>query len=129
MATQKKKSANYLTQAALLVEEWQETLRIVDWMIEIVPAAHDSGVFARVRICSGSMRATMEVRDPVYASDSNSYTNDLEVTIIHELLHLRFFETEAAMGHEKLDGHETAIELTAMALVASKRGVPVRSLY
>ena len=53
----------------------------------------------------------------------------MEVTVVHELLHLRFFyclpnhETDEFMPHV-----EQAIETTAIAMVAAKRGVNIKEI-
>jgi hypothetical protein len=61
--------------------------------------------------------------------DGRTAVKDIEVTVVHELLHLRFFY--CLPNHEKdefLPHVEQAIETTAIAMVAAKRGVSIKEI-
>lgn len=122
----------FLTEVRDYVDYWVPQLRLPHWYILVREAPHDAGVFAQIRVNPDSWRAVLEVRDPKYTPDDNALSDDLEVSTVHELLHLRFSEGEAIIHgtHKELpEEYERSIEHTAMALVAARRGVPVLSLY
>ena len=65
--------------------------------------------------------------DPNFMSENMTAVRDLEVAVVHELLHLRFFYCTSHSG--KFDPHiEQAIETTAIAMVAAKRGVNIKEI-
>jgi len=109
-----------------LCREWQERLRIQPWQIV-------------VRICRASeftipnaggeanWRKTLEtavvrILDPVDFDPDSMRPQDMEVVLVHELLHLRFAEADVT-GRDTLEERlfELGIQHTAEALVRMKR--------
>jgi hypothetical protein len=65
--------------------------------------------------------------DPDFMTEDMTAVRDLEVAVVHELLHLRFFYCHPHSG--KFNPHiEQAIETTAIAMVAAKRGVSIKEI-
>ena len=112
-----------------LCDEWQKTLRISDWNInlnivrQVTMPADAEGHCKTYRTLK---YATISVLDPVdYDIDGyrkeTQVQHDMERTLVHELLHVQF--DLAIMDAEKMDmtAFEQAIDLTAWGLVNLKR--------
>ena len=121
---------SFKVEVQLLVDEWQKRLRIDDWVIKVTVAEdEDPGYFARTQYSSMYRSATMNFRHPSLhpTQDQCAATPDTECTVVHELLHLRLqvfkYFTSENQSEFIFDEIECAIDLTAQALVAAKRGV------
>ena len=69
----------------------------------------------------------MEVLDPEFMDETHTAVHDLEVTVVHELLHLRFFY--CTPHTRKFNPHvECAIESTALAMVAARRNISIKEI-
>lgn len=105
---------------------WQKALRLTDWQIEY-RINEDENFFGTICTFPTHSTARIEIRDPDLFDGDVVGIKDLEVTLVHELLHLRFFhcthEGKAYHNHK-----EMAIKITAAALVAAKRGISVSKL-
>ena len=72
----------------------------------------------------------MQFNHPDYNDgDGRTAVKDIEVTVVHELLHLRFFYCMAKHENGEFMPHEEqSIETTAIAMVAAKRGVSIKEI-
>ena len=108
-----------------LCEEWRERLRLQAWDV-------DAGIYRasefELENCCGENewgnrgnKSTIRILDPVDYPKSN-FTQDMEVTLVHELLHLHF---EAFEPKDKdtlqYDLMERTIDRLAHTLVELKR--------
>lgn len=104
---------------------WQKRLRLQDWDIRIE-------VDNDIENCSGQVTKSLDyqwakilIKDPTKLPEDRYLVEDLEVTIVHELLHIRM----AYITGKKANHHEEmAIETIAQNLVALKRGIEVEDL-
>jgi hypothetical protein len=61
--------------------------------------------------------------------EGRTAVRDIEVTVVHELLHLRFFYCLPSHEVDEFLPHvEQAIETTAIAMVAAKRNVSIKEI-
>lgn len=111
----------------LLCTYWQKKLRIYDWTIGLAIGRKDSFEVkersGEIHITEANGSATILILDPVDYPKNSYIKQDMEVTLVHELLHLRFFP-DARNKQEELLGMllmEQAIERTAQALVELRR--------
>ena len=111
----------------LLCTYWQKKLRIYDWTIGLAIGRKDSfkveGRAGEICITEANGSATILILDPVDYPKNSYIKQDMEVTLVHELLHLRFFP-DARNKQEEVLGMlfmEQAIERTAQALVELRR--------
>lgn len=110
-----------------LLEEWQFRLRLQDWDITAIWAPHGRvDAFGRTRTNLSSRVAMIDVVPPEQL-DNPCATDDPEVTLVHEMLHVKAadaVETDddvcRLLNHSPL--WECFIEQVAQALVAAKRG-------
>jgi hypothetical protein len=113
-----------LAQLRAWCAEWQKRLRLQDWRIEVKWfALTDPGEsLGNCRWNEARKMATIQVRKPEVISDEPAFNKDLEATLVHELLHLQFYAVQPRDHGTLNDVFEAAIDLTAEALVAAKRG-------
>lgn len=113
-----------------LVKEWQARLRLDDWTFDIVVITEtDPGLYGKVDYSLSDRFYRITVRHPDLHPPKHvsAACQDTEVTVVHELLHVRMWPfkyasekpSEDSMMYDEM---EAAIELTAQALVAAKRG-------
>jgi hypothetical protein len=101
---------------------WKKQLRLLDWKftIKVVDKIEELSCFGITKQHPTDQSADIEVFDPEKIPEDWRGIRDLEVTIVHEILHTRLLY---ALG-KKCDWHgESAIEIIATALVANRRGV------
>lgn len=107
---------------ALLVE-WQGRLRLRDWNVtlELVPFL---GPFGRSQ-CDKYKNAVIQICSPESIHPDEFGCTDIEVTLVHELLHLMSsrLSVEIEPDTAQDDALEEMIELVAQSLVALKRSV------
>lgn len=101
---------------------WKKQLRLEDWDITFNVPEHDPKGFAFVKSHQCFQRAHITVRNPALVPPDSQVNNDLEVTVVHELLHLRFANVSFPADGADDNAFELAIERTAEALVALNRG-------
>ena len=112
-----------------LLAYWQPILRLRDWKVSAVFADQTAtqACSATTRIHVGHKSAKVYICEPSQIDPDWQGVRDIEVTLVHELLHLHaatFDEVlkEGTRGHDHL---EQMIELTAQALVKARRGIDV----
>lgn len=112
------------------IEFWQEELRIRDWRISFeIITDPEFDAYAKVRSVPTIGASHIKLLEPSLVPEDWEGCKDLEVTVVHELLHIRFYHCipEPEKG---LDVHEElAIETVAIALVANRRGLRVGDLF
>lgn len=121
----------YLTKVHAYMQHWVPMLRLEDWEFEVHEAPEGSEYYANIRTDVCNRHAIIRVRDPAKATEEVSgASNDLEITVVHELLHARFGEVLTELDGKAEYANEAGTEMTAMALVASRRGIrDPRKLY
>lgn len=104
-----------------LCKSWQGILRLSDWKIKIAKVhRHDiDNCVSRVHYRASLKDATIKVVFEEECEDSP----DIEINIVHELLHLHFWNADYT-GTDN-DIHEQAIDLIAQSLVMLSRNVKV----
>lgn len=109
------------------VTEWQRRLRLQDWDVKIqVRRRYDMSLANAHGTCTWELckkLAAIEIMDPNdYDPGSWAWVNDVEKTVVHELLHLHFAPFASPDDGPADIAQEQAIDLIARALVDAKRG-------
>jgi hypothetical protein len=110
------------TKAEDLTKYWQRQLRLEDWDITIVVPEHDPRCYAEIVHHVGHGTAKITLRNPAICPPDLAGNPDLEISLVHELLHLRFAFVGIKKETPEEDLHELGIERTAQALVLLNRG-------
>jgi hypothetical protein len=100
---------------------WQLLLRLRDWRIDIVLTDVQDlgpGRLARVDWALIQKHATVRLLDPA----ADAAHDDLEMSLVHELIHLHLAPIGVEDGTAEDMAQETAIEMLAGALVELRRG-------
>ena len=107
-----------------LCTEWQDVLAINDWEIGVAINENklkEQRKLGEVSYTSETAQALISILHPDNYPDV-PFPYDMEKTLVHELLHLRFASVAPKKEHStKGIAFERAIELTAKALVNLKR--------
>jgi len=78
---------------------------------------------ACVAYCNKNAMAHVQIVDPIdYQSGDGGWEQDMEASLVHELLHLRFGCVKFDEDDYRDDMFERAIDVTARALVDLSRG-------
>lgn len=109
-----------------MVREWQERLRLLDWDIVSKYERMDEMPDGKQGTMGWTLmkkQAVMRVLDPIdYPRYCKDFPQDIEATVVHELLHLHL---EPAAPDKKDDAafglFECAVDQVARALVGMKR--------
>ncbi len=111
-----------------LVRKWQEILRLQDWEIEVEWVTRnklDKGSNAEETLCVNQKAATIGVIMPEHYSVWNDKPQDIEESVVHELLHIPLQKIENyARKEEELaldNAVESATNLIAAALIMLDR--------
>jgi hypothetical protein len=104
---------------------WQKRLRLQDWDVRVRVRRKAQMSAEKCRACVDAdlrlKEALIEIQDPIDYTPK-IWVNDMEQSLVHELLHLHFAPFEAEEGTAELVAQEQAIELIACALVNLARG-------
>lgn len=107
-------------------EKWKKILRLQDWVTK-------SGIYRerdmRLDGCNGECEwqlktkiATIRILDPIDYPENLIIEQDMEKTLVHELLHLHFAPLYADTDDKSIDdAQEQAIDCIANALVNLNR--------
>lgn len=119
-----------------LLREWQKRLRLLDWEIVTRFATKDDKIdaFGQSSLLPGHKIARVLITPTCDILPDWNGCEDLEVTLVHELLHFhadafdKFFTGKRRSSHENEHyGLEFLIEIAAIAMVELKRGAPKKS--
>lgn len=104
---------------------WQKRLRLQDWTVsvEFVGGADIDGSFARTRKSGNCKAAKTLIARPETLELDLLGSHDVEVTLVHELLHLQAGGFDQLIKEDTVESTclEAFIELTAAALVKGYR--------
>jgi hypothetical protein len=114
-----------------IIAYWQPKLRLDNWKFsfKIHDDVKDIECFALNKQDPNYEIATIEVLDPSKIPESWKGCRDIEVTILHELLHTRLLYVAPLPEKKKEKGKkanwqvEMAVETISRAMVAAKRGI------
>jgi hypothetical protein len=116
-----------LSEVKAYTRYWQKALRLTDWTITPV-ITYNPEDYGCSTIKPMQNSVLMEILDPEYMDESHTAIHDPEVTVVHELLHLRFFYC-TPKSNGKFQPHlEQAIETTAIAMVAARRNISIKEI-
>jgi hypothetical protein len=114
-------------EAETLCREWQETLRLQHWDVKVKIARGNGldlpdSVQGRCQWVLTKHSAFIRLLDPVDWDKDILWPQDMERTLVHELLHLHFapFDDFPVDGPKDI-ASEQAIEALSLALVNLKR--------
>lgn len=105
---------------------WQKRLRLRDWEVAFsIRRARDMDLEDCQGECHWNIQsklAWIHILDPVDYEPNKEFPQDMEKTLVHELLHLHFAPFTADNDNEMVDtAQEQAIDLIARALVETER--------
>lgn len=107
-----------------LCEEWQKILGLSHWEIVIKTKRKEQMTIQGAGCCTWNTcgeQAIIEICDPM-DWDNDDFEQDIEKTLVHELLHIVFGDWENKEDGSAVDIlHEQAIDRTAKALMTLKR--------
>lgn len=109
------------TEALSHVNFWQKELRLQDWDIQIEVTSYDPGGAAMVSASDFMGVAKVKIRNPETAPPDSFGSQDLELSVVHELLHIRFPHVNPPQPSLEDKSFEIGIERTAQALVRIRR--------
>jgi hypothetical protein len=117
-------------QAEEIVRYWQKQLRMLDWVftIEIMDDPKDFDCYGSMAHSLNNQQGFLKLMNPEKIPTEWTGVRDLEVTIVHEMIHTRFIYAISPKKKKKNYHQELAIESTAKALVANKRGITPEEL-
>lgn len=105
-----------------ILREWQTALRLQHWTITI-QYTRRLGASAQNRYFINSLKSKIEVIDPIdYDADFCNEPQDVERSVVHELMHLHFAPISPDNDSPGHLHEEQAVETLARAVVAIKRG-------
>lgn len=110
---------------------WQKVLRLLDWdmQFKVVDDPKDIECFASNRHHKSYQCCKIRVLNPKKIPPEWEGIRDLEVTLVHELLHTRLiYCTPDNKGTKHQCHEEMAIETLAVALVCLRRGITSEEL-
>lgn len=112
-------------QLEALCREWQKTLRLQDWDVKVrIVRQRDMdnhNAQGEVDWTLPKKSAAISILDPTDYPPNSWWGQDIERTLVHELLHLHFAPFVEEEDGLKRVAEEQAIDCLAIALVALKR--------
>lgn len=124
-----------LQQAKEYLAYWQPQLRLdhMDFVLFILPPGENKGNLADCKVAPSRHRQKIGLRNPAdrTESDQGIFRHDLEVAVVHELLHTKEMLWRDHPSVDKAfevdlwlkELHEDSIDAIAEALVRARRGV------
>lgn len=105
--------------------EWQKILRLQDWIITLrITRQRDMNLKgnAEIEATLPKRMATIRILDPVDYPDGLAEPQDMELSLVHELLHIHLFPLFADREEEmRMIAEEQAIEAISRGLIALNR--------
>ena len=115
-------SAEVKAEAERLITYWQRQLRLEDWDVTVIVPDYDPEGAAKISTSNVMGVAKITIRNPAITPPGRFGPEDLEISVVHELLHLRFPHIDPAVSSLADQSYELGIEQTARALVRLNRG-------
>ncbi len=110
-----------------LCELWQRRLRLQDWTVKVqIARKRDLDLTdseGQIQWVLSRREALIKLMDPIDYSPTAMTPQDLEVSLVHELLHLYFAPFDAEDGTLQQTCPEQAIDALSNALVKLARKV------
>lgn len=114
------------------VDHWIKHLRLSHWKFEIEVVPWEDGkepTFAENRMDPNYEASYIRIYDPDTIPKEAKGVRDIEVTLVHELLHTRLvYVASLSKKKKKSWAVEMAVETLAQALVANRRGISPEDL-
>lgn len=106
--------------------EWQKILRLQDWIITIlITRERHMGCSSRIAEIEAKLpkrMATIRILDPIDYPTGLSEDQDMELSLVHELLHIHLFPLFADREDEmRMVAEEQAIEAISRGLIHLSR--------
>jgi hypothetical protein len=109
-------------QIPALLREWRRELRLLnDWTIDVVITHEIAPRHGHVRVAREKTCAYIRLLDPGAANYSEMEPLDMEVALVHELLHVALRSISKPEGTHEDTIQEQAINRLSQRLVAMKR--------
>lgn len=107
--------------------EWQKVLRLQDWIVDVGISRSRNMKMERcqaeIEPCLPKRMASIRILDPVDYPRDSAEPQDMELSLVHELLHIHLFPLFADREDEmRMVAEEQAIEAISRGLIALKRG-------
>jgi hypothetical protein len=105
---------------------WQERLRLQDWIVYCRLSPHtefSNDTMANVRVSVGRKEALIQIIAPDHYSHLASCPQDMELSLVHELLHLHLEPMGMRYDDPKQFTEEQAINSISTSLVRAWRRV------
>ena len=106
--------------------EWQKILRLQDWDVRTSIVRERDMVTkesnAEITVNLQHRLAHMRIIDPVDFSPDNTYPQDMERNIVHELLHIHKWPFTVNLPDHLQEAEEQAINMITAALIRLHRG-------
>jgi len=110
-----------------LCESWQKVLGLDAWRVKVkLCRARDFNVEGRqgeIIFDRKRLEADIKIIDPQDYPPGELFPQDIEQTLVHELLHLVWAVTQVDAGTEEYVQWEAAIHLTARAMMTLRREI------
>jgi hypothetical protein len=108
-----------------LLAEWQPALRLQHWLINVRYERH-LGSQGRVSYNLRSRTAVIRIIDPLdYEHENPNFPQDVERTLVHELLHLHFAPLQTRDKSPEDLAEDQAVDALARSFVDLKRRLAV----
>jgi len=108
-----------------LLNKWQKRLGLSDWEIDIGYNDHfdNSKNSAKTIYWENTQNARIRILDPKDRQKSNPVFKDIELDLVHELIHIRLWAIDPNDPDDILHVcREQAVEWIAKALIKADRG-------
>jgi hypothetical protein len=112
-------------QALEYLKYWQKQLRLMDWNFDLEITDDAEEGFGKNSHRPNFQSSKITLLNPEKIPEHWTGIRDLEVTLVHEILHTRLIY---AFGKKCGWHEEMAVETIAVALVANRRGISPEEL-
>lgn len=111
----------------VMLKLWVERMKLQEWDIRASIIRGKDFILGdscgEVNFLLSKAQATIHLLDPIDYPSDTAFEQDMEVTLVHELLHLKFAAFQPEEGTLKHDLFERAIQTTAEFLVGMRREI------
>lgn len=113
-----------------LLTYWQKAMKLSDWDVRLkIVRQHDllEGTQAMIESNHDHRIATVSICDPHDYQPQEFWPQDMEVSLVHELVHLTFWWLNPEKESLQQTLEEQSVEAVAQALVEQRRRIPKTS--